>query len=258
MKYQLCLLCIAITGQISPINLSGLLTDNDQVRVVSQKQNKSTSTFNSKYVNQIPSQSVNLNSLVASNNNDSTDNVTPISKHKKRSMSVDMVNSLVTTDPEYQDAINVLYDQNNAKIYDDYLESISHSFMNYYLAHIKAVKTALKKPKIIDVAGLKSLSVHVTPKQDSLLAHTNLNSLTDIVNITHVDLKHDNMNLSELKNITDISVVPVSTPKKVEDKNLLQLADTKKVRTIKKKKRQGVNLSSIVNISKDSDIQVDQ
>jgi hypothetical protein len=120
MKYIVYLFFIALSQQVLSVGSSDTKAGSNSITINSQKQKQSSTLADSKGVKD----------LKPSSNNLASD-----SKNKKRK-NKDRINLLIFMDSDYQEAIDVLYDQNNARIYDDYLRNISRSFINYYLAHL--------------------------------------------------------------------------------------------------------------------------
>ncbi len=128
MRYIVYLFFIALSQKVLSVGQSNPVVGNNATTISSQKQKQSGTVANSKDLKGLKSSSNNLASG---------------SKNKKRK-NQDRINLLIFMDPDYQDAIDILYDQNNARIYDDYLRSISRSFINYYLANINTLEVVKK------------------------------------------------------------------------------------------------------------------
>jgi hypothetical protein len=255
MKYQVGLICIMITFKIATIDLSGLLSDSNQV-VTTTHQAQSQPSLST----QEPAQRSTSDSSVTtteSQTNQAQQNVgTP------KMSPINLSGLSIFSDPDYQKAMNILNNQQNSRIYDDYLESIRRYFIDYYLVHVQPLKKIVKKPKVINLSALETLSSStVVQKKSQRLPEANLSSLVDIGNIkvTKIPIDKKAINLGLLADSTNIQLTKIAEPK-AQIINLSGLESAQPVQvmaapepqplnpqsTTQKKKRR-INLSSLLN-----------
>ena len=235
MKYYVIFLSVFLVEPLGAIDLSGLLSDSD---------NKITANPKKK-----PDHSINLDSL--------GDDSIVVQKKKKLKISGSAVLEDFL-DPDYQNALNILNNVKNNKIYDAYLASIRESFMTYYLMNAKAVKKIVRKSQIVDLSGLEQLSNQpVIKKKGKDLSNVNLASLTDVAVIKKVKRKEKVLNIDQLLNNAE-SLVVVKKTSTVHSVNLTDLQQPENNVAVSKKVKvdKGIGLSSLVSLNQENDTDV--
>lgn len=227
MNYKVGLFCIILTEQIVTINLSSLLNDStvttSQTSKKSQDQ-KHVATQAAKNNNRVNRPgSINLSNLLSPN--------TATLPQGGSKAHADVINSIIIFDGDYQKALNILWDENNTKIYDDYLESIRHFFMDYYLIHINPVQVVAQKHNVMNLAGLENVSSGGVAQTNDQQTTTNLSSLLNQKAPINLSSTTDTAQETNSANINEPQATTTAQNKKV----------------LKKKKKQLINLASLLH-----------